>query len=105
MGEFEEWGNPAIEEQYRWMRAYCPYTNLEPGAYPAILVRTSFNDSQVMYWEPAKYVSRTLDRRPAPAAVDQHGGGTRRGPGRYDRLKEIAETMFILKGEGRMAKG
>ena len=108
MGEFEEWGNPAIEEQYRWMRAYCPYTNLEPGAYPAILVRTSFNDSQVMYWEPAKYVARlrTLktDDRPLLLLTNMgagHGGAS----GRYDRLKEIAgDYAFILTtGDGRRA--
>jgi len=64
--EFEEWGNPKLPDQYQWLRAYCPYTNLERKHYPAILVRTSFNDSQVMYWEPAKYVARlrTMNRTP-----------------------------------------
>ena len=102
VGEFEEWGNPAIEEEYRWMRAYCPYTNLKGGAYPAMLVRTSFNDSQVMYWEPAKYVSklRTLktDDRPLLLLTNMgagHGGAS----GRYDRLREIAgDYAFILGG-------
>lgn len=101
VGEFEEWGNPAVEEQYRWMRAYCPYTNLKPGAYPAMLVRTSFNDSQVMYWEPAKYVARlrTLktDDRPLLFLTNMgagHGGAS----GRYDRLREIATDYgFILR--------
>ena len=104
VGEFEEWGNPAVEEQYRWMREYCPYTNLKPGAYPAMLVRTSFNDSQVMYWEPAKYVSRlrTLktDDRPLLLLTNMgagHGGAS----GRYDRLREIAgDYAFILGGNG-----
>ena len=58
MGEYEEWGNPEVAEQFAWMRAYDPYTNLKRGRYPAMLVRTSLNDSQVMYWEPAKYVAR-----------------------------------------------
>ena len=102
VGEFEEWGNPAVEEQYRWMREYCPYTNLKPGAFPAMLVRTSFNDSQVMYWEPAKYVAklRTLktDDRPLLLLTNMgagHGGAS----GRYDRLREIAgDYAFILGG-------
>ena len=58
VGEFEEWGNPKIREQYEYMKSYCPYTNLGERAYPAILVKTSLNDSQVMYWEPAKYVAK-----------------------------------------------
>src|SRR5262249_43491780 len=58
VGEFEEWGNPKIREQYEYMKSYCPYTNLAARAYPAILVKTSLNDSQVMYWEPAKYVAK-----------------------------------------------
>ena len=58
VGEYIEWGNPKLAEQYAWMRAYSPYDNLKPGAYPAMLVRTGLNDSQVAYWEPAKYVAR-----------------------------------------------
>ena len=57
-GEFIEWGNPKIAEQYAWMRAYSPYDNLIPGAYPAMLVRTGLNDTQVAYWEPSKYVAK-----------------------------------------------
>src|SRR5690606_6994194 len=58
VGEFEEWGNPKIAEQYRWIRAYDPYTNVAARDYPAMLVKTSFNDSQVMYHEPAKWVAK-----------------------------------------------
>src|SRR5210317_204196 len=58
VGEYEEWGNPNIPEQYEYIKSYCPYTNLARKNYPAMLVRTSYNDSQVMYWEPAKYVAR-----------------------------------------------
>ena len=54
VGEFEEWGNPKVREQYEYMKTYCPYTNLAARPYSNILVRTSLNDSQVMYWEPAK---------------------------------------------------
>src|SRR6185436_10322401 len=58
VGEFEEWGNPKIREHYEYMKTYCPYTNVDERPYPHILVRTSLNDSQVMYWEPAKYVAK-----------------------------------------------
>jgi len=82
------------------MRSYCPYTNLAPLAYPTILVRTSLNDSQVMYWEPAKWVAklRTLktDTNPLLFKIDLdagHGGPS----GRYDLLREIAfDYAFIL---------
>ena len=58
VGEFEEWGNPRIHEHYVQMRSYSPYDNVESKDYPAMLVLTSYNDSQVMYWEPAKYVAK-----------------------------------------------
>ncbi|TFH65386.1 MAG: S9 family peptidase, partial [Gemmatimonadales bacterium] len=100
VGEYEEWGNPAVEEQFRWMRAYCPYTNLRPGAYPPMLVRTAFNDSQVMYWEPAKYVARlrTLKTDTHPLLlVTNMGAGHGGASGRYDRLREIAlDYAFLL---------
>ena len=93
VGEFEEWGNPKIAEQYRWMRAYSPYDNLARRAYPAMLVKTSFNDSQVMYHEPAKYVARlrTLKTDANPLLlVTNMGAGHGGASGRYDRLREIA---------------
>jgi oligopeptidase B len=100
VGEFIEWGNPKIAEQYAWMRAYSPYDNLKPGRYPAILVRTGLNDTQVAYWEPAKYVARlrTLktDARPLLLKINLevgHGGAS----GRFDALREIAEDdVFLL---------
>ena len=100
VGEYEEWGNPAVREQYQWMRPYCPYTNLEAKAYPALLVRTSLNDSQVMYWEPAKYVARmrTLktDRNPLLFLTNM-GAGHAGASGRYDRLREVAlDYAFVL---------
>ena len=70
VGEYLEWGNPNEERFYRSMRSYSPYDNLKTRSYPAMLVETSLNDSQVMYWEPAKYVAklRTLktDDNPLP---------------------------------------
>jgi len=101
VGEFEEWGNPKVAEQYAYMTSYCPYTNLAARAYPTILVRTSYNDSQVMYWEPAKWVAklRTLNTgdKPLLFKIDLdagHGGPS----GRYDLLREIAfDYTFILR--------
>ncbi|MGD8377648.1 MAG: S9 family peptidase, partial [Acidobacteriota bacterium] len=100
VGEYEEWGNPNEREAYEYIRSYCPYTNLRPGSYPSMLVKTSLNDSQVMYWEPAKYVARlrTLktDDRPL-LLVTNMGGGHGGSSGRYDRLRETAlDYAFIL---------
>ena len=100
VGEYEEWGNPGVEEQFGWMRSYDPYTNLAAGDYPPMLVRTSLNDSQVMYWEPAKYVARlrTLKSNDAPLLlVTNMGAGHGGASGRYDRLREIAmDYAFLL---------
>ncbi len=91
--EFEEWGNPKEKAAFDYMITYSPYDNIEAKAYPNMLVKTSFNDSQVMYWEPAKYVAKMRAVRTdhntllltnmSPAG---HGGAS----GRYDRLKETA---------------
>ena len=93
VGEFEEWGNPKIQEQYVYMKSYSPYDNLEAKAYPAMLVKTSFDDSQVMYWEPAKYVAklRTLKTDSNPLIFKTNmAGGHGGSSGRYDKLKEVA---------------
>jgi oligopeptidase B len=100
VGEYEEWGNPNEAEAFIYMLSYSPYDNLKPGTYPAMLVRTSLNDSQVMYWEPAKYVAklRTLKTNDTPLLLHinmdaGHGGAS----GRYDYLKEIAfDYAFLL---------
>jgi oligopeptidase B len=102
--EYEEWGNPNEAEYFHYMLSYSPYDNLKPGSYPAILVKTSLNDSQVMYWEPAKYVAklRTLktDDNPVLLVTNMeagHGGAS----GRYDYLKEIAfDYAFLLRELG-----
>jgi len=99
--EYEEWGNPNEAEYFHYMLSYSPYDNLKPGSYPAILVKTSLNDSQVMYWEPAKYVAklRTLKTGNHPLLLVTnmeagHGGAS----GRYDYLKEIAfDYAFLLR--------
>lgn len=100
VGEYEEWGNPQIADDYFCMKSYCPYTNLERKAYPAMLVKTGLNDSQVMYWEPAKYVAklRTLktDSNP-PLLKTNMGAGHGGASGRYDYLREIAfDYAFLL---------
>ncbi len=94
VAEFEEWGNPKEKPAFDYMISYSPYDNIEAKTYPNMLVRTSFNDSQVMYWEPAKYVAKMramrtdhnsliLKTNMSPAG---HGGAS----GRYDRLHEVA---------------
>ncbi len=102
--EYEEWGDPNQEEYFRTMLSYSPYDNLRAAAYPAMLVKTSLHDSQVMYWEPAKYVARlrTLDTGSHPLLLVTnmqagHGGAS----GRYDYLKEIAlDYAFLLRELG-----
>ena len=104
VGEYLEWGNPNEKAAYDYMKTYSPYDNLEKRAYPSMLVTTSLNDSQVGYWEPAKYVARlrTLktDRNPLLMKVNLgagHGGAS----GRYDRLKEQAfEYAWLMSQVG-----
>jgi len=104
VAEYEEWGNPNQPDEYAVMRKYCPYTNLAAKAYPSILVTTSLNDSQVMYWEPAKYVARlrTLKTDSNPLLlVTNMGAGHGGASGRYDRLHEIArDYAFMLQQVG-----
>jgi oligopeptidase B len=100
VGEYEEWGNPQNRPEYEYMKTYCPYTNLDRREYPSLLVKTSFNDSQVMYWEPAKYVAkmRTLKTDTKPLLLKTNmGAGHGGASGRYDRLHEIAfDYAFVL---------
>ena len=101
VGEFEEWGNPKIRAHYEYMKTYCPYTNLAARRYPSMLIKTSLHDSQVMYWEPAKYVARlrTLEPDGRPLLLKTvmtagHGGPS----GRYDALRDLAfDYAFVLK--------
>jgi len=104
VGEYEEWGNPGVAEDYWIMKSYCPYTNVVRCAYPAMLVKTGLNDSQVMYWEPAKYVAKLramkTDANPLLFKVNMgagHGGAS----GRYDYLREVAlDYAFVLTQSG-----
>jgi oligopeptidase B len=104
VAEYEEWGNPNEPEAFAYMRSYSPYDNLQAAEYPSMLIKTSLNDSQVMYWEPAKYVAklRTLKAGDSPLLLHinmdaGHGGAS----GRYDYLKEIAfDDAFLLRELG-----
>ena len=104
--EYEEWGDPNEEEYFHYMLSYSPYDNLKVAEYPSMLVKTSLHDSQVMYWEPAKYVAklRTLkqDTNPLLLVTNMkagHGGAS----GRYDYLKEIAlDYAFMLHELGQV---
>jgi oligopeptidase B len=100
VGEYEEWGNPHIKQYYQYIRQYSPYDNIAPKAYPAMLVKTSLNDSQVMYWEPAKYVARLRAMRTSTTPlllVTNMGAGHGGASGRYDYLHEIAYNFaFVL---------
>ena len=105
VGEYLEWGNPNEKAAYDYMKSYSPYDNLERKDYPAILVTTSFNDSQVMYWEPAKYVAkfRTLktDKNALLLKCKMEPAGHGGASGRYDRLKDTAfEYAWMLKQVG-----
>jgi oligopeptidase B len=95
-GEYLEWGDPNQKAAYDYMRSYSPYDNIERKAYPAMLVTTSLNDSQVMYWEPAKYVAKLraykTDDHPLLLKTNMgagHGGAS----GRYDKIREGAFNM------------
>ena len=100
IGEYLEWGNPNEPEAYFYMKSYSPYDNLEAKEYPIHLIRTSLNDSQVMYWEPAKYVARmrTVKTDSNVLALKTnldagHGGSS----GRYDALRDLAyDYVFLL---------
>jgi oligopeptidase B len=103
-GEYEEWGNPKDPYYYYYLLKYSPYDNLHRMAYPAMYVTSGYHDSQVQYWEPAKYVAklRTLRTNQAPLIFEcnmdaGHGGGSGRTTERLERAKVYA---FILGFEG-----
>lgn len=103
-GEFDEWGNPEDREYYDYMEAYSPYDNIGKHEYPHMLVTAGLHDSQVQYWEPAKYVARLRARKTDSNLLllhtnmdAGHGGAS----GRFEALKEEAmEYAFLLDLEG-----
>ncbi len=100
VAEFEEWGNPKNKAEYDYIRTYSPYDNIEAKAYPAMLVKTSLNDSQVSFHEPAKYVARMRARRTDANPLvfkTNMGAGHGGASGRFDRLREVAfDYAFML---------
>jgi oligopeptidase B len=106
--EWQQWGDPHLADQYAYMRTYSPYDNVERKAYPWMLVTTSLNDSQVGYWEPAKWVAKLramkTDSNPLLLKVNMaggHGGSS----GRYDVLRERAfRYAFMLDAVGMASR-
>tara|TARA_B100000902_G_scaffold341899_1_gene345591 strand:- start:78 stop:446 length:369 start_codon:yes stop_codon:yes gene_type:complete len=99
-GEFDEWGNPKNKDYYDYIKTYSPYDNIEKKNYPNLLVTTGYWDSQVQYWEPAKWVAKLRDFKTDSNLLIMdcnmevgHGGAS----GRFKRYKEVAlEYAFLL---------
>jgi oligopeptidase B len=100
VGEFEEWGNPKKLDEYEDMMSYSPYDNVKQQKYPTMFVRSALNDSQVMYWEPAKWVARLratkTDRNPLVFKINLDPAGHGGAAGRYDKLHEAAYDLAFL---------
>jgi oligopeptidase B len=100
VGEFIEWGNPKVKEQYEYMALYSPYENVKAQDYPHLLITTSLNDSQVLYHEPTKWCAKLRANKTDKNVLllrcnmdAGHGGAS----GRYSALREVANTQaFIL---------
>lgn len=107
-GEFDEWGNPKDKEYYEYIKSYSPYDQVEAKKYPNMLVTTGYFDSQVQYWEPAKWVAKLRELKTDTNLLflhtnmdTGHGGAS----GRFDALKEIArDYTFLLALESKLEK-
>lgn len=107
-GEFDEWGNPKNEDYYRYIKSYSPYDNIETKNYPNLLVTTGLHDSQVQYWEPAKWVALLREKKTDQNKLMMltnmefgHSGAS----GRFEVYKEIAlEYAFLLDLEKTSAQ-
>jgi oligopeptidase B len=105
-GEFDEWGNPKNKEYYEYIKSYSPYDQVKAQNYPNIFVTTGFHDSQVQYWEPAKWVAKLRELKTdnnvllLKTNLDAgHGGAS----GRFDALKETAmDYTFLLALENKL---
>jgi oligopeptidase B len=99
-GEYDQWGNPNDAKAYSYIRQYSPYDNIKKQKYPNTLVTTGFHDSQVQYWEPAKWVPKLRENNTGDTTIllktnmdAGHGGAS----GRFESLKEATtEFAFIL---------
>jgi oligopeptidase B len=102
--EFDEWGNPKDKDYFDYMMQYSPYDNIEAKDYPHLLITTGYWDSQVQYWEPAKWIAKLRDQKTDDNLLIMdcnmetgHGGAS----GRFERIKEVAleyAFMFMLEG-------
>jgi oligopeptidase B len=107
-GEFDEWGDPKQEEYYNYIKSYSPYDNIRAQSYPNMLITTGLHDSQVQYWEPAKWVAKLRDLKTDSNKLylhtnmdTGHGGAS----GRFEALKETArEYVFLLDLEGKITQ-
>ncbi len=107
-GEYDEWGNPNDKEYYDYIKSYSPYDQVKAKAYPNMLITTGFHDSQVQYWEPAKWIAKLREVKTDDNMLflhtnmeAGHGGAS----GRFDALKETAEEYsFFLMLEGKLEK-
>ena len=103
-GEYDEWGNPNDEEYYHYIKSYSPYDNVEAKAYPNMLITTGLHDSQVQYWEPAKWIAKLRELKTDDNILIMdcnmdtgHGGAS----GRFESLKEtVKEFTFLFMLEG-----
>jgi oligopeptidase B len=103
--EYDEWGNPNEKPYYDYMLSYSPYDQVEQQSYPKILVTTGYHDSQVQYWEPAKWVAKLRDLNTSTNEIlfhtnmdAGHGGSS----GRFEALKETArDYAFLIDLEGK----
>ena len=99
-GEFDEWGNPKNKEYYDYIKTYSPYDNIQAKEYPNLLITTGYWDSQVQYWEPAKWIAKLREYKTDDNLLIMdcnmdvgHGGAS----GRFKRYKEVAlEYAFLL---------
>lgn len=99
-GEYDEWGNPNNEEYYHYMKSYSPYDNVKNQDYPALLITTGLHDSQVQYWEPAKWCAKLREYKTNESPIllytnmeTGHGGAS----GRFEALRETAmEYAFLI---------
>ena len=98
-GEYDEWGNPNVKKFYNYIKTYSPYDNVKTQDYPSMYVSTGLHDSQVQYWEPAKWVAKLRELKTDKNAIyldtnmnAGHGGAS----GRFEALKELAKEFSFL---------
>jgi len=98
-GEFNEWGNPLDKDAYEYMLSYSPYDQVKEQDYPNLLVTTGLHDSQVQYFEPAKWVARLRDRRTNQNRLIMHtnmDAGHGGASGRYRKYEETAQEYAFM---------